>query len=713
MGSQETSLPQCKRSRRKYSSDSGIRPRTVHILKETAQVQREREKEPIWQDGTHTETARLPLTAKHVLSGIEIPNFKLIRHVLSEIDIPNFKLIRHVLSEIDIPNFKLIRRVKSEHQHLAYRITKTAKDRAIRIETKVAAARIRQEIGENRDKIKWTLLLKKMKLRTPPAYFRETTLRVGGSDEALARLERSLRGDTKLGIVPGSRSMSGNHYNVTLKGSVEVIQAAERILANPTRSPPVQPTEEVFIDPAYSPSDLHHEQDPFQSDSSHSNSRQSQSPHLHLPHQSVFDGLVPAQWTVITFAQYVRDIIKVKLPRSVQRQLKLRDIIIETLQDLFDNLLGTEDIASLEACHDAISFLMKHQQTPAARDLTVRMEQMGCLPTTDTFNIHFRGCAREQNFHSFDYLLEVLRRRGLEPNCGTWIALLQLVRTAKEKQKIMLAIHQLGFPKESKNLKLLAVETIPYTIGPFLDDGGSISAYVETFDKLYGPSWSYNKAVHCLLDALGARGCITEAVDLIDDFRFLRDYIPNEVDVTVLLYHCSQHRTADIGIWLVHYATVNWHFEPDHVAFIGLFRLAWRSRMYNVSRVIWKYACAQGQLDQSMQQTIYHSLVQSLEPNNTTNQGRWIATAASVICGTEPSDLPATSPLNIVDGERKIYGTRHYTVPFHDMLNEALILDRHWTSKGVRGSKNLAWKVHHAIFIPSISMSQYRKLYEK
>jgi len=681
MRSQETSLPKSKTSRRKYSSDSGVRPRTVHILKKTAQVKRGKER--IWDDDTHTETPRFPLTAEHVLSEIEIPNFKLVGHV------------------------------KPEKQHLAYRITKTAKDQAIRIETKVAAARIRQEIGENRDKVDWTLLLNKMKLRTPPASFRETTLRVGGSDEALIRLERGLRSDTKLRIVPGSRSVSGNHYNVTLNGSVESIQAAERILANPTRSPPVQPKEEVFIDAAYCPSDLHYKQDRLQSGSSHSKSRQSESPHFHLPHQSASDGPLPVQWTVFTFAQYVRDITTAKPPRSVQRQLKHRDIILETLKDLFDNLLETEDIASPEAYHDAISFLIEHQQTPAARDLIFSMEQMGCPPTTDTFNIHFRGCAREQNFHSFNYLLGVLRRRGLQPNCGTWIALLQLVRTTKEKQKIMLEIHQLGFPKESKTRKLLAVETIPYTIGPFLDDGGSISAYIETFDKLYGPGWSYNNAVHRLLDALGARGCITEAVDLINDFRSLRDYIPNEVDVTVLLSHCAHHRTADIAIWLVNHAAVNWHFEPDHVAFIGLFRLAWKSRMYNVSRVIWKYACAQGQLDHSMQQTVSRSLVQSLDPNNTTDQGRWIATAASVICGTAPSELPATSPVNIVDGERKILGTRHYTKPFHDMLNEALILDRKWTSKGVRESKNLAWKVHHAIFIPSISMSQYRKMYEE
>lgn len=408
----------------------------------------------------------------------------------------------------------------------------------------------------------------------------------------------------------------------------------------------------------------------------------------------------PTGWTKRGLAEYIRAVTTSRAPQVLHRNVPHKNVVEGILVELLYNSPNLRSVLSWSALHQALSFLVKNQKTDAAKDLLGHMERNGFTPSVETFNILLRKCAQDQNMRAFNHFLNLMVGDGIVPNEATWVALMVGAPNVSSQKAIAKEMFNKGFAVRAAFARANAPQIVPYSFGPFLDAGGISIRYLKTLDDLYGPHWLHASAVDELIATLAIRSRFVEAIELLDHFSLQRAYNPSSQNIHVLLRHCARHNNADLAIWLVVYCHQAWRTNTmNHIILELLFDIAWKSRMFNTLRVIWKYTNAMGEATYDMRRLIHISLWQRMKPSPGTVQGRWKDSAASVVCGADPLAKGSLTPEEILEAEKRLYG-RKPVFPFSLKLVEALSMDKEWSADVVKKTRGITWKVRNAIRVP-------------
>jgi len=388
------------------------------------------------------------------------------------------------------------------------------------------------------------------------------------------------------------------------------------------------------------------------------------------------------------------------MPQSVRNERLIpADIFSEDLEAATMSALPDKGL-TLEGYETIIVSLLKQGMLPEARQVLRQILQEGPHPKVSTFNIFLHDCAKRKNLKAFNVFLGAMSRSEVIADPETWAAFLEVVASSSAKQVIASEMYQRNLVRGQPIMQLVSRTIVNYSFGPFIDGGNDVKVYIKTLDRLFGLSWTSELAVHRMLHVYGERGRFVDAVQLVDDLSKSRNYIPDVFDLTVLLGHCVSYIAVDTAVSLVRVATDRWNLKFDHKAYDTLFAIFWKARQYNMTRVIWRYACYSDKTTHTMRRLVMHSLMNTdMKPSSTMAvSARWVTSAGSVLVLRSRRRIDKESAQQVLDAERRLWKR----APQHSLaekLDEANAIDREWATAKVRHTTDTYWKLKNVIRI--------------
>lgn len=409
----------------------------------------------------------------------------------------------------------------------------------------------------------------------------------------------------------------------------------------------------------------------------------------------------PSSWTARSLAEYIQTLTSIKPPDVLRTGTNFKDQVEEIIFDLMREN-GARRYLTFGVFYRFLTYLLDQRKMPTAWALMSLMEDMDFLPTTLHYNVMLSTSARDAAPQVFSEVLETMKKRGFAPDTGTWVALLMAPTTTEFKQNIMRRMFDKGLAAHSAFEKESAALIIPYSLRPFLETGGSVTDYLDSLDDIWGPTWVTDNTVCQIVDVLAARGSVVEAVHLVDHLSDTRGYNHNRMSkapLHILLKHCLRSHSADLAVWLIVYSADKWKSHSvDRITLRLMFAIAWKARLYNLLRVVFVYASADGQLDHRIRGQITQSLENRRKPPETSVRADWMASAGCVVCNADPL-LDSGSPQKILERQSARFERVKPSRPFAQVLVQALFQDKEWAEKGVRKTTGTTWKRVNAIKI--------------
>jgi pentatricopeptide repeat protein len=448
----------------------------------------------------------------------------------------------------------------------------------------------------------------------------------------------------------------------------------------------------------------------------------------------------PTEWTQQSFADYVTDLTSVEMPNHIHRLIYKNgethvSAVIAILRKIFQDPDCRSSI-SRKAFNTAMAYFIKANQIEDARIFFVHMEMMKIQSEVETFNIMLRGAAKSEDLHNFHFILHLMLRRGISPNYKTWIAFMMAIPDLRIKLYILTAMRERGLLRHIATMRAVCEQLVSQEISTSLDNGQSQDEFLRHMDSRYGTSWLTVSSANRILDALGERGLVSRSWDFLDvmSSRFVK---PDHVSIDMILNHCKHSMNVTGAIEVMKSISPSIGFVPHEDTYHILFELAWRSRSYNLARVVWRYACLNALTTWKMRIRVMSSVRAAHlgTEHGTNSHRRWDQQAGLFILGNgNLSDRPMllagpvagdeiTGSLPVVvkkspskvstrvdvtlerlDKECSVFQHWEPVKPLADLLEEAWERDKEWKSLAssalYRESWGLEWKLERAVSVP-------------
>ncbi|KAB8737525.1 hypothetical protein FH972_026484 [Carpinus fangiana] len=429
------------------------------------------------------------------------------------------------------------------------------------------------------------------------------------------------------------------------------------------------------------------------------------------------DNASPVAWSSRVFFEHIVQLTSKSEAPDQRHEVQRIDTVASSLKDLFGSVAELHPVASEMAFNRAIGYLLRHSRMHEARGLLESMERTSVPPTVETYNLFIEDCAKRMDPEGVFRYLETLLECG-SPNEDTWASLVWLATTFTKLNQLTNSLGRMGYMDLTSMSHKVVPHLIVHALDPFYDGSDQVVSFIKKWvdaaDRLFGPPWLSTSAVVGFLQVLGRRGFVREGARLVDAFQEERSLTPNVKALDTLLVHCKRLRLADDAVWLMGHAEGHWKVpEHTHKTYALLFQLALKARLYNTSRVIWKFACMNGGVSSTMLQKTRASLARSFEdlPESATVQQRWEASYGRVLLHPwQPTvglslDDAAYSAVGL---ERELRASDFEVASFATMLKEALSLDKTWAATERKKHSDLEWKMCNAISIPLSAQGQQR-----
>jgi len=352
----------------------------------------------------------------------------------------------------------------------------------------------------------------------------------------------------------------------------------------------------------------------------------------------------PKTWTHVSFLDYIRVLTASNMPNHLHR-FGFRAVkdhntaVTEIIRNLFKDPECKHAI-SRTACNEVMQYFVKINRLEDVRVLFVHMEMLKLAMVPETFNIMLRGAAKNEDLHNFHFILHLMLRRGFAPNGNTWIAFMMAHPDVRVKLHILAAMKAKGLTSHPSIMKEVSQQLVQPEIDSSLEQNLSQAQFVAHMDSRYGPDWlsldSANRALH----SLGARGLISRCWEFLN-FMSSRFIQYDNYSINTVLHHCKQATNLTGAVELLRSLPPRGDSGsvPDEETYRILFELAWRSRSYNLARVIWRYACLSAATTRTMRTRVFTSMLyagyKDLKP---TPRERWKQFAGPVIFGANHHD---------------------------------------------------------------------------
>ena len=460
----------------------------------------------------------------------------------------------------------------------------------------------------------------------------------------------------------------------------------------------------------------------------------------------------PQVWSLMAFHHYVEDLTSSTVDRLMQHQIYGSGeshviAVASVLERLFLDV-DMKRFLSPKACNVALHFFYKHAMLSKARFLYTRMEDLHLEIEPETFNVMLRGSASNKDLHNFTFHLQNMVKRAYSPTSKTWSSLLMAVESSEARAVIVQAMRARKLLNRYSTMREVVDLTIRDEVVKHLDGCNEISTFFTSMDTRYPPGWLTVSAANSMLDEVCMQRSALKAFGVLQEID-RRVPTLDRVSLNTLLTHCREIRAHDLAIDVLDYFEVNHGISPRQKEYDNLFKQAWRGRLYNFARVIWRSACLEAAVTFAMQKLVIKSLT-SKAPGRSNFQPMsraeiWKAAAGKVIIGIEiaakednpdeaqtpgiafPTHVqdfgderrnpsahhekvmddakvirPTLSPLRSAKAllgsdlaAYKTYGMKGKLTP---LLREALALDREW-AKGNWRDTTTTWKCRNAIVV--------------
>ncbi len=429
----------------------------------------------------------------------------------------------------------------------------------------------------------------------------------------------------------------------------------------------------------------------------------------------------PRVWTTLNFADYVAVITRSTVSRQMQRYLyKDEDPhAISVAEKLKRFLLNPrhDHLISVRALNDTLRFLYKHNMVSTLRKIFVRVEHLKLQLLPETFNIMLRGAAAQKDLHSYTRLLQLMIRKGVRPNAGSWVALLMALPSRAVQVRIEESMRKKGLLDHPAAVKDVVAQIISAELRGHLSSGQNLESFFARMDKGYGPAWPSVSSLNRILDVVMVeRGSFSQALRSIKLFQEEWGIPPNSVSLNILLSHCNRQYQLHKAVRLMEHMHAQFLIEPDERTYHVLFMLAWKCQQYNVCRVAWRHACVAGAVSYRMQVSVLRSLLRNTPTESKTKGQMWIASAGKVIVGIAADRRVVGKLVGWSEGgeareenlrlakemlSQDLGAVRNYRPARHLVhdLPAALQLDLNWTRKRLWTSTSTIWKIENAMDI--------------
>lgn len=386
----------------------------------------------------------------------------------------------------------------------------------------------------------------------------------------------------------------------------------------------------------------------------------------------------PKHWNELTLSAYV-DALTTPPSALVRRKVYAAEkpppdrVYFDDMRDELVRVLTghySSPFVSSSSLEKACRFLVKHNDFPALRKIFATLEEREYTFTASDFDIFFDAAAREESAPNFLYTLRLMLSKGMRPTSRTWTAFHLLVsrRFPLEATVVTEKMRSKGFFANIDTVKAVAAGNADRAIAAHLSLGRNTDDFLNACEGSFGEraAWFSVRFVNKVVRVLFERGKIEDAFVVIRRFEALaRTKGRQGANASTLhLALTSALRDANLHSALVYLrmfmpprpstgepperapapigrsAGENYAIRPDRITLAILFALAWKRHYYNVARVVWRHACAYGEVSYKMQHLVDWSLAKRVakdgaDDSQASEKTPWSSLAGKFVVGVD------------------------------------------------------------------------------
>jgi hypothetical protein len=464
----------------------------------------------------------------------------------------------------------------------------------------------------------------------------------------------------------------------------------------------------------------------------------------------------PPVYDVRSFMHNVEDLTTARIPRLVKRELyrnqdeKHHILVARSLCFLFTDPT-TARFASTVALNLAFAFLGKHGELFDHTSLLYDQRQhlrLTLQPRTYSYILRttlFRG-----EMAMFGRILDDLLSEGHRPDSEVWLALLESGPSLKQKRAIANWMCRRDILGNSLVKGQVAVDILNAELKAMENGVLRADRLVASLDARFGPDWLSRLSLGQALQACADKKAWTLAIRIFKEAQ-QREVAFGVITVRAILTVMQRRGSLRDSLDILRSHFTKTTGRDDQVLIPIIFMTAWRSRFYNVCRVLWRHAATLGSVTYRMQNVVTQSLLQnqdtstshaSKEGSSAASQ-EWRRRAGKVIVGIDLGTTDFQQFFSLIDtggssessnpmlwlGQyatdgcpRQQQSSLAYVMLYRDLsawkyfappsserlfklLSAAYAMDVQWKSEGIgldRGERSTQWMIENALDVPLV-----------
>ncbi|KAI0522009.1 hypothetical protein F5B22DRAFT_513516 [Xylaria bambusicola] len=321
----------------------------------------------------------------------------------------------------------------------------------------------------------------------------------------------------------------------------------------------------------------------------------------------------PAAWTRFSFEQYVAKLVLGRVPAHLHRSLyPLGSDHQSTVVHLLTKVFSSEDsraAMSVTALKMALQFIHSRGPVfrPAARTISIQAEQQHLSLDAEVYHTFLVSASRRGDLQGFNSVMRAMHRKGHYVRAQTWIAFLQMIKEPQIKRYIMKKMTGRGLGSLQPVLAEMGRQEVVLELEYSANTELSIQRMVDAQDSKYGPSWLNAITLNRIIDILGGRENLEACHELLALISRDRRVQADQCTLNTMMAH-----TLSIPGKIALLSRLP-GVRPDDTTYHKLFQPAWKQRLPNMLRVIWRYAVFSGRANSKMRHRLSVLMQHQLE----------------------------------------------------------------------------------------------------
>ncbi|KAI3322578.1 hypothetical protein HD806DRAFT_500418 [Xylariaceae sp. AK1471] len=320
----------------------------------------------------------------------------------------------------------------------------------------------------------------------------------------------------------------------------------------------------------------------------------------------------PTVWTKSSFEQYVANLVHGRVPTHLHQSLYPVGLDHQaTVVYLLVRLFSSEDsraAVSVTALKMALRYIHSRGPVfrPAARAIFYQVELQHLALDAEAFQTFLTSASKAGDLQGFNSVLRAMHRKGHYMRVETWKAFLAMIHDPRIKYYIMRKMRSRGLHRLKPILEELGRQAMMLELDRRVGTDTSVRTLLHAQDRKYGPSWLDTITLNRILDVFGAHGNLEACYELLDLIARSQRVGADHFTLNTMITHTRSipQKIALLSRWP--------ELKPDAVTYQMLFATAWKQRLPNMLRVIWRYGVFAGLTSSQMRHTLTKLMRQEL-----------------------------------------------------------------------------------------------------